>query len=166
LAVLDRDGPIPVYRQVADIVQRYIDDGDLCLGEAVPSEAEFEIDYGISRVTARRVTRELRARGLVHTLQGKGTFVGPVGVPIIQRRTPIYQEIAGEVAERIRKGEFRPNRPIPSEKMLMEQYDVAKVTARNSVAFLRDQGWVFTVPHRGTYVSQPDKWPGSLETDA
>jgi DNA-binding GntR family transcriptional regulator len=47
--------------------------------------------------------------------------------------------------------------------MLMEQYDVAKVTVRNSVAFLRDQGWVFTVSHRGTYVSQPEEWPAAAE---
>jgi DNA-binding GntR family transcriptional regulator len=159
--VLDRDGPVPLYKQVADIVQRHIDDGDLCLGEAVPSEAEFEIDYGIARTTARHVTRELRARGLVHTLQGKGTFVGPVGVPIIQRRTPIYQEIASEVANRIRRGEIKVNRRIPSEKLLMRQYGVAKATVRNSVAFLRAQGWVFTVPYRGTYVSPSEDWPES-----
>jgi DNA-binding GntR family transcriptional regulator len=163
--VLDRDGPIPVYKQVADIVQRRIDNGDLCLGEAVPSEAEFEIDYGISRGTARRVTRELRARGLAHTIQGKGTFVGPMGVPILQRRTPIYQEIAGEIADRIQRGEIKVNRRIPSEKLLMWQFGVAKVTVRNSIAFLRAQGWVFTVPYRGTYVSQPEEWPATAEAD-
>jgi DNA-binding GntR family transcriptional regulator len=31
--------------------------------------------YGIARMTARRAVRELRERGLVHIVTGKGTFV-------------------------------------------------------------------------------------------
>lgn len=165
MAVLDRDGPVPLYKQVADIVQRHIDKGYLAPGEPVPSETELESEYGIARTTARRVARELREQGLVYTVQGEGTFVGEPDVPRAPRKTPLYQEIALEIAERIRNGDFVPNRAIPSEKVLMEQYGVAKVTIRNSVAFLREQGWVFTVRHRGTYVSQPEKWPREQEKD-
>ncbi|GAA2910023.1 hypothetical protein GCM10010517_76470 [Streptosporangium fragile] len=159
MTVLDRDGPIPIYKQVADIVQRHIDDGDLDAGEAIPSETEFEIDYGIARTTARRVTRELRERGLVHTIPGKGTFVGPAGTRPRRRKAPLYEEIATEIADSIQQGRITVNRRIPSEKSLMEGYGVAKATIRNSVALLRRQGWVFTVPYRGTYVSPPEKWP-------
>jgi DNA-binding GntR family transcriptional regulator len=158
--VLDRDGPIPVYMQVAVLIREQIERGEITPGKAVPSEAELEREYGIARTTARRATRELREQGFVYTVQGEGTFVGEPDVPRAPRKTPLYQEIANEIAERIRNGELRPNRSVPSEKMLMQQYGIAKVTARNAVAFLRDQGWVFTVPHRGTYVNQPEKWPG------
>ena len=72
---------------------------------------------------------------------------------------PIYRKIAGEVAERIQRGEIPPNRAIPGEKVMMRQYGAAKVTVRQAVAHLRDQGWVFTVPYRGTYVTDPEKWP-------
>ncbi len=131
----------------------------------MPSETELESEYGIARTTARRVARELREQGLVYTVQGEGTFVGEPDVPRAPRKTPLYQEIALEIAGRIRNGDFSPNRAIPSEKVLMEQYGVAKVTIRNSVAFLREQGWVFTVRHRGTYVSPPEKWPREQEKD-
>ncbi|MER5648369.1 GntR family transcriptional regulator [Streptosporangium sp. NPDC002524] len=159
MAVLDRDGPVPLYQQVADILQRHIDEGDLILGDPVPSEVDLETDYGIARTTARRVTRELRDRGLAHTIQGKGTFVGPVGIPLRRRKTPIYEEIANEVADMIQQGRIMVNRRIPSEKLLIREYGVAKATVRHAVAFLRSQGWVFTVPHRGTYVLPPEKWP-------
>ncbi|MER5321194.1 GntR family transcriptional regulator [Streptosporangium roseum] len=162
--MLDRDGPIPVYKQIAEVIRERITSGDITSGEAMPSETELESEYGIARATARRVARELREQGLVYTVQGEGTFVGEPDIPRAPRKTPLYQQISHEIAERIRKGEFQPNRAIPSEKMLMEQYGVAKVTVRNSVAFLRDQGWVFTVPHRGTYVSQPEDWPGTQGT--
>ncbi|WP_406317744.1 GntR family transcriptional regulator [Streptosporangium sp. NBC_01639] len=157
--MLDRDGPIPIYKQIAEAIRERIVSGDITPGEAMPSETELEGEYDIARTTARRVARELREQGLVYTVQGEGTFVGEPEVPRAPRKTPVYQQIANEIAGRIREGEFLPNRAIPSEKALMEQYGVAKVTVRNSVAFLREQGWVFTVRHRGTYVSQPEAWP-------
>ncbi|MEV4084730.1 winged helix-turn-helix domain-containing protein, partial [Nonomuraea fuscirosea] len=66
---------------------------------------------------------------------------------------------AADLAGRIRRGELRPNRVIPSQQILMRQYGVARVTARRAVSRLREQRWVFTVPRRGTYVSDPAEWP-------
>jgi GntR family transcriptional regulator len=70
--------------------------------------------------------------------------------------TPVYQQIAGWVAGRIASGELQPNRPIPSETTLGQEFPgVARTTIRRAVAYLRDQGLVYTVPQRGTYVSGP-----------
>lgn len=157
--MLDRDGPVPIYVQIADLIKQRIQEGELAPGDAVPSEATLETEYGIARTTARRVARELRERGLAYTIQGEGTFVGPPDHPRPQEYTPVYERIAGEIIERIRVGQLQPNRPIPSEKTLMQQYDVAKATVRQAVAFLRSKGWVFTVPYRGTYVVKPEDWP-------
>ena len=38
---------------------------------------------------------------------------------------------------------------------LVETYEVARSTARRAVKALRDEGLVYTVPQRGTYVAQP-----------
>lgn len=157
--MLDREGPVPVYKQIAEIIREQIDHGDLTPGDAVPSEAELEAEYGIARMTARRVARELREQGLVYTVQGEGTFVGQPGTPRSAERTPIYHQIAADISARIRKGELQTNKPIPSEKSLMRQYGVAKATVRQAVALLRTQGWTFTVAYRGTYVSPRDEWP-------
>ncbi|SDL90089.1 GntR family transcriptional regulator [Nonomuraea jiangxiensis] len=158
-SVLDREGPVPIYKQVADLVRDQIERGELKAGDPVPSEATLEKDYEIARTTARRVAREPRERGLVYTVQGEGTFVGQPGTPRSPRKTPLYQKIAENVADSIQRGEILPNRSIPGEKVMMRQYGVAKVTARQAVAYLREQGWVFTVPYRGTYVATSDKWP-------
>ncbi|MEV4114842.1 winged helix-turn-helix domain-containing protein [Nonomuraea sp. NPDC049695] len=157
--MLDRDGPVPIYRQIADAIQAQISDGRLRAGEAVPSEAALEAEFCIARSTARNVVRELRARGLVHTVQGEGTYVGPMGVPRIKESKALYLEIADDIATRIRRGEFRPKRSIASEKNLTLRHRVARVTVRKAIAHLRQQGWVFTVPYRGTYVNEPEKWP-------
>ncbi|MCG5211775.1 GntR family transcriptional regulator [Streptosporangium soli] len=157
--MLDRDGPIPVYKQIAGMIRERILKGHLEPGEAVPSESELEVEYGIARATARRVARELREQGLAYTVQGEGTFVGEPGTPRPADRIPVYQQIAADISRRIRQGELLPNRSIPSEKKLMQQHGVAKATVRQAVDHLREQGWVFTVAYRGTYVTDPEKWP-------
>lgn len=72
---------------------------------------------------------------------------------------PPYVQIADMLADRIRSGEWEPRRRIPSETTLMQMYEhqrVARTTIRRAVARLRNLGLVYTVPHRGTYVSPPD----------
>lgn len=159
VSMLDRDGPVPIYVQIADAIQEQIDGGRLRAGEAVPSEAALEARFGVARSTARNVVRELRQRRLVHTVQGEGTFVGPAGIPRIRPKRALYLDIAHDIAGKIRRGKLRPNCLIASDATLMLRHGVAKVTVRKAIAHLREQGWVFTVPYRGTYVNEPEKWP-------
>lgn len=73
---------------------------------------------------------------------------------------PPYRQIAAWVQARIESGDLEPDRPIPSEKTLMQEFEgVARTTVRRAVAWLRDQGVVYTVAGRGTYVAGPDSEP-------
>ena len=45
--------------------------------------------------------------------------------------------------------------PLPSVKRLQLEYGVGRLTVLRSIEILREEGIVFTVPRRGTYVS-PD----------
>lgn len=69
--------------------------------------------------------------------------------------TPVYRQIANIIAARIQAGDLQPRRPIPSEAQLVQEFGVARDTARAAVAYLREQGLVYTVPRRGTYVTPP-----------
>jgi DNA-binding GntR family transcriptional regulator len=157
--VLNREGPVPVYQQVADQIRQRIASGAIPPGHAIPSEHQIVAEFGVSRITAMNAIKKLRNEGLVYTIRGEGSFVGPEDVPRATDGNTRYRQIAAEIAGRIKAGELQPQKPIPSETTLRQQYDVAKGTARAAVALLRDQGWVFTVPMRGTYVSDRDKWP-------
>lgn len=157
--MLDRDGPVPIYVQIANEITARIEEGELRPGDPVPSEAELEREWGIARTTARRVARYLREQGSAYTVQGEGTFVGQPGQPRPDDRVPVYERIANEIIARIRQDELKPMRPIPSEKTLMQEYGVAKATVRQAVDVLRTRGWVFTVPYRGTYVRERQEWP-------
>ena len=65
---------------------------------------------------------------------------------------PLYVQLAGIVRRMIDKGELQHLDPVPSESSLVQTYGVSRDTARRAMALLRDEGVVFTVPHRGTYV--------------
>ncbi|MEO3858784.1 GntR family transcriptional regulator [Acrocarpospora sp. B8E8] len=156
---LDRDGPVPLYVQIADLVADQIERGELGLGELVPTETELLRAYRICRGTARRVHRELRERGLVYTVPGTGTFVGHWGVPPLPYSMPAYVLIARDLVTQIQNSVYPPNRAIPTHGALSKQHEVCMGTARRAVKMLREAGWAFSCGPRGTFVAPPDQWP-------
>jgi GntR family transcriptional regulator len=68
---------------------------------------------------------------------------------------PRYRQIADIIRKRIESGELQPERPIPSESAIMQEFGVARATARHAVELLREQGLVVKVPGLGTYVRRP-----------
>lgn len=72
---IDKNSVIPVYFQLFKIIEKQIYDGVLQPGEALPTENELGVLYGISRMTVRRAISELVSAGLVFPQKGVGTFV-------------------------------------------------------------------------------------------
>lgn len=70
--------------------------------------------------------------------------------------TPIYRQIANILREKILSGEYRPRQVLPSEQQLMQEHGVARATDRHAIEALREEGLVYTLPQRGTYVSPRD----------
>lgn len=75
--MIDREGMVPLYVQVADAVAARIASGELPPNRLIPSENRLTQEYGIARGTARKALDLLRERGLVVTVVGRGTFVKP-----------------------------------------------------------------------------------------
>jgi GntR family transcriptional regulator len=67
--------------------------------------------------------------------------------------TPAYEQLASVLRARIAAGEWSAG-PLPSVKALQDTYDVGRDTVLRAIGMLRDEGLVFTVPRRGTYVAQ------------
>lgn len=65
----------------------------------------------------------------------------------------VYVQMAEHLAGRIEAGEFRPNRPLPSERRLAEAYGVSLGTVRHATRLLRMRGVVVTIRSKGTYVA-------------
>ncbi|WP_262379900.1 GntR family transcriptional regulator [Nonomuraea sp. PA05] len=156
--MLDYEGDTHIYLQIAAILRDRV--SALSAGHPIPSEAEIQQEFGVARTTARRAVHVLREEGLVYTVQGEGAFVGPSSeAPRKKRKVPFYQQIATDLTEQIKAGKYAPRRPIPGETALVKQYGVARETVRRAMALLREQGWIYTVAQRGSYVSQKESWP-------
>jgi len=77
--IIDKEGPVPPYRQVADDLRRQIEDGTFPPGRAIPSMIHLEEEYGLARDTLRKATQVLKDEGLVYTVNGMGIFVSDRG---------------------------------------------------------------------------------------
>ena len=65
---------------------------------------------------------------------------------------PVYQQVASILRDLIRSGKLARDQALPSESYLVQQYGISRASARHAVAVLRDEGLVYTVPQRGTFV--------------
>ncbi len=67
---------------------------------------------------------------------------------------PPYRQIAAILRRRIESGHYPPDTRIPTESELVEAFEVARTTARRAIALLREEGLIYTVPQRGSYVAR------------
>jgi GntR family transcriptional regulator len=72
---LNRQSPLPLYRQLADILKSKIEAGEYSPGEKIPSEPELAKAYGLGRPTIRQALGMLVHEGRLSKRHGSGTFV-------------------------------------------------------------------------------------------
>ncbi|WP_027094101.1 GntR family transcriptional regulator [Cohnella thermotolerans] len=69
-------------------------------------------------------------------------------------RQPLYMQIQQYFKDLIAEGKLKENDKIPSEKELMEQFDVSRITVANALVQLAKDGWIYRIPGRGSFVSE------------
>ncbi len=73
--MLNPQSPIPLYRQLADLITSQIRNGTYAAGGRIPSEHQLAARHGIGRPTARQAIELMVRRGLLTRRRGSGTFV-------------------------------------------------------------------------------------------
>lgn len=67
--------------------------------------------------------------------------------------TPLYLQLAAILRERIATGQLTKDAILPSESYLQQEQGVSRVTVRKAISILRDEGAVYTIQARGTFVA-------------
>ncbi len=62
-SMIDSDADVPVYQQLAAILRRKIDSGEISPRRAIPSKRTLTEEYSVSPGTVERAVQALRARG-------------------------------------------------------------------------------------------------------
>ncbi|MEU0370026.1 SCO5717 family growth-regulating ATPase [Streptomyces sp. NPDC006283] len=71
-------------------------------------------------------------------------------------RRPPYQHAADELRRDILKGRIKPGEQMPSIRELQDRFGVANMTARSALNVLRDEGLIYTIHGRGSFVADHD----------
>lgn len=74
-AMIEKSNSTPLYLQLKSKIRRDIRTGIFKPGDKLPSEAQLQKEYGMSRVTVRNAMEELAVDGYIIKVQGKGSFV-------------------------------------------------------------------------------------------
>jgi DNA-binding GntR family transcriptional regulator len=78
---------------------------------------------------------------------------------------PAYLQIAEDLRRAIQRGDMKPGSQLPSTTELIEDYGVARMTVRNALRLLRDEGLVVARQGKGVFVRSTYS-PGGDTTDA
>lgn len=68
-------GVVPLWFQIAERLRTSIERGEFRPGDALPSEAQINAAFGVSRTTARASLDRLRQEGLIRRQSGRGSIV-------------------------------------------------------------------------------------------
>ena len=73
-----------------------------------------------------------------------------------QQRTTSTDEVVRELERRIDSSELTAHVKLPSEAALAIEFAVSRTVIRESLGYLRERGYLYTINGRGTFVRYPD----------
>ena len=132
---VDHNSFIPLYIQLKEILQAYIEQDVWQSGAQLPSEPDLCRIYGISRTVVRQALQELQREGLIFRRKGKGTFVAEPKFKEshVQRLSGFYQDMVAQghqVISRVLRQKVVPADPKVARYLQLEPETAVILTER------------------------------------
>ncbi|MGW7033484.1 GntR family transcriptional regulator [Streptomyces xanthophaeus] len=129
--------PRGTYLQISESLRQKIKSGKI--GEALPSEAELMLTYGVGRTTIGRALKALKADGVIESVQGAGWYVTGTGDrrPLVDRVTDLLRADGAAVGD-----------IFPSESELCTRFGVSRTAVRTALAQMEGKGLIEMGPNR------------------
>ncbi len=118
--LLNSRHPIPLYKQLGELLRQQIEQGKFKPDCPIPSERSLCQKYHISRITVRQAISELLGEGILYRRHGKGTYVG---------RRKVTQGLARIVSfsRTVMDLGMKPSTKILANEVLPTDFQMAKV---------------------------------------
>lgn len=84
---------VPKYRQIINSIYHAISNGDISLGGKIPSLNQICAEFGLSRDTVMVAFNELKAKGVVRSIPGKGYYINSTEVHLDERIFLLFDEL-------------------------------------------------------------------------
>ena len=84
---------LPKYKQIIKSIEEALSNSDLKKGDRLPSINSIKSKYKVSRDTVLTAYSELKARGIVHSISGKGYYVKSENINTEQKIFLLFDEL-------------------------------------------------------------------------
>lgn len=121
---LNRQAPLPLYFQLRQAMLGEIRGRGLRPGDRLPTEADLERRYGVSRSTIRQALNDLASQGFIRRIQGKGTFVGTPKiqhVPVLTSFSELLRSQGYSPSHELLASSVRPAPPEVAEGLQVDE---------------------------------------------
>jgi len=128
------DASIPLYHQLARMLRRFIEQGELQPGDRFPAEETIAAEFGISRPTVNRAVQELMNQGWLSRERGRGTFVlnqHIVDLSLLSENLSLTEQFPPDATLRT---EFVDRKVLKTEPQVVEALGLASTA---SILYLR-----------------------------
>jgi GntR family transcriptional regulator len=179
VGLIEPSSPVPLYFQIANVIQARIFGGTLQAGAPIGTEKELAAEFGVSRITVRKALEVLRADGLLRVERGRGTFVSDSPRPLAPTALHLFVDdiiARGETLRVIQEEQME----VPAPPAVARAFDIRAGTKVIRVRqhmrpndgyagtagiwltyFLSRQTWRLLLPiKRGPLLEQLDRAPG------
>jgi len=68
--------------------------------------------------------------------------------------TPLYRQLMGILHQQIEQGKFKPDHLIPSERSLCDTYKISRITVRQALSEMINEGTLYRKQGKGTFVAK------------
>jgi DNA-binding transcriptional regulator YhcF (GntR family) len=90
---LQKDSGTPKYKQIVTSIENAIIDGVLKKGDKLPSLNAVKTQHALSRDTVLVAFNELKSRGIIHSVVGKGYYVSTENIEVAQKIFLLFDEL-------------------------------------------------------------------------
>jgi len=102
---------VPIYKQLIQQIEKGVAGGILRPGDQLPTVREVALELTINPNTVARAYRELEYRGIIESVQGRGTFISEkVRSPGMEERISAVKSLIKDLISEAQQLGFEPEK--------------------------------------------------------